>query len=79
MYGGDELFGISDPDGWVGCSKRQMFREGARAPSRGAPLSLHEAVSGVTAAIGTSETNGFDQFESAIGVRPDVGPPAAQG
>jgi hypothetical protein len=28
---------------------------------------------------GTSETNGLGQFESATGVRPDVGPPAAQG
>jgi hypothetical protein len=27
---------------------------------------------------GTSETNGFSRFESAIGVRPDVGPAAAQ-
>jgi hypothetical protein len=30
-------------------------------------------------AAGTSETNGLSRFESAIGVRPDVGPPAAQG
>jgi hypothetical protein len=30
-------------------------------------------------ASGTSETNGLSRFESAIGVRPDVGPPAAQG
>jgi hypothetical protein len=28
---------------------------------------------------GTSETNGFSRFESAIDARPDAGPPAAQG
>jgi hypothetical protein len=30
-------------------------------------------------ASGTSETNGFSRFESAIGVRSDVGLPVAQG
>ena len=30
-------------------------------------------------ACGTSETNEFSRLESAIGVRPDVGAPPAQG